>query len=268
MKTRHTQWVTSQGTLVKPPISKTPFVIALLIIITVISMIMTEFNLLFLMRNFNRLTDIFSRFLNPDFSVLSLTIRPLIQTISMAIFGTVIGTLFAFPIAFIAANNLNKRKYIVIGIRFIVSVFRTLPILIYAFLFTLIYGFTPLSGAIAISIITFVRLMKFFYEKIESVNLDVFHGIEAIGLSRTRSIKYALLPQLKNDFLAKVFYQMDTNLRSSTILGYVGAGGIGSLLNTTMQTRQYERVIVVLLVIFMTLTAFEMISKALRRRYL
>jgi phosphonate transport system permease protein len=192
----------------------------------------------------------------------------MLETVSISIVSTLIGAALAFPIAFIAASNFNTNRISLSLIRIIATFIRSLPVLIYAFLFTLVFGFNAFSGALALTLLTFARLLKFFYEKIEATDLRSFESVYGIGVPFVSAIILSFLPKVRSDFFSKILYHFEINLRGSTILGYVGAGGVGTLLRNNLQSRQYSNVSAVLLVIFLVFLVFEIILRVIKKRYL
>jgi phosphonate transport system permease protein len=146
------------------------------------------------------------------------------------------------------------------------SLVRTLPVLIYAAIIAYITGFGTLPGTLAITIFTFAIISKLLYEKIETIDMNAFIALEATGATKTQSFFRAVVPQIMGSFLSLTLYSFEINIRYAAILGYVGAGGIGLLLNDRMQWRQYGDVVVVLIILFVVVLSIETTSRYIRRR--
>lgn len=150
--------------------------------------------------------------------------------------------------------------------RFILSLVRTLPVLVYATILALAFGFGVFPGTIAIMIFTFGILSKMLYETIETIDLSAYIAIEATGASKPKAFVAVIMPQILPSYLSLSLYSFEINIRFAAILGYVGAGGIGLLFDDRMAWRRYEDVAVLLLMLFVVVFTIESVSRYLRRR--
>jgi len=191
---------------------------------------------------------------------------PIIDTIQMAILGTAIGALFALPVAFLASSNVVKNKYITNSIKFVLSFVRTLPTLVYAAVLAFAFGFGTLVGVMATSIFTFGILTKMLFEVIETLDLGSFMAIEATGANKAKAFITSVIPQIMGTFLSFTLYSFEINIRASAILGFVGAGGIGILINENMSWRRYGNIGVILVSLFVVVMIIENTSRYLRKR--
>jgi phosphonate transport system permease protein len=188
------------------------------------------------------------------------------DTLQIAIMGTLIGALISIPIAFLAAQNIMKNKFITNLVKSLMSLVRTLPTLVYALILAFIFGYGTFVGVLATILFTFGIMTKMLYEFIETIDLGAFVAIEATGANKIKSFVSAIVPQIMGFFLSVSLYNFEINVRSSTILGFVGAGGIGILLNDSMGLREYGKVSLMLVVLLTVVIIIESISRNIRRR--
>ncbi len=265
-KNKRKIYTLKSGTQVVEPFSIVPIIILILIGFSIVASIFTRVNIGMFFRNIGNFFDILFRMFPPNFTYLEKVWKPMVDTIQMALLGSMLGSLFALPVALFASSNIIKNKYIIVTIRFLLSLLRTLPVLVYALLLTLIFGFGTFAGTIAISIFTFAIVSKMLFEKIETIDMGAFIAIESTGANKVNAFTTAVLPQIMPNYLSISLYSFEINIRYAAILGYVGAGGIGILLNDRMNWRAYSDVIVVLLVLLVVVIAIESFSRYIRGR--
>ncbi|MEO1292040.1 MAG: phosphonate ABC transporter, permease protein PhnE [Pseudomonadota bacterium] len=153
------------------------------------------------------------------------------ETISMAFLGTVLGAIIAFPLSFLGAKNINRIFFLRQGARRFSDVIRAFETLILALIFIRAFGLGPLAGILAIAVSEIGTFTKLFSEALENTSKKPVEGVVASGGSRLQSIRYAIMPQVLPVHLSVLLYNFESNVRSGTILGIVGAGGIGFLLS-------------------------------------
>lgn len=262
---------TNQGTDVLPPKPLLPYILIALTVMTLISVQVTDFSLIVLIeRLFNFQLGpwgIIKRFFPIDWAYWTYVVDPMLETIQMSFLGTLIGSLFALPAAYLASQNLTKNKWVINGVRTTLAVLRTLPILIYAVFFKLIFFLGALPGTIAIAIFTFSIVSKMLYERIETLDMQAYYAIESTGATKLKSFFSALMPEVRPIFYSLSLYAFEINIRYAAILGYVGAGGIGFILDNAMKNiSNNDRALVILIFIFVTVVIIENTSRLLRRR--
>ena len=263
--------ITGAGTEVLPPKPILPYILIGFTLMTFIAAQVTDFSLVVL---FTRLFNfqlgpwgIVKRFFPVDWAYWTYVIDPIFETVQMSFLGTLIGSLLALPAAYLASQNLTKNKWVVNGVRTLLAVLRTLPILIYAVFFRLVFFLGALPGTIAIAVFTFSIVAKMLYERIETLDMQAYHAIESTGATKLKSFFSALMPEVRPIFYSLSLYAFEINIRYAAILGYVGAGGIGFILDNAMKTLSHnDRTIVILLFIFVTVVIIENTSRLLRRR--
>jgi phosphonate transport system permease protein len=150
--------------------------------------------------------------------------------------------------------------------RGILSIFRTLPVLIYAQLIAIVIGYGTTAGTIATAIFTYTVAVKMLYENIETVNMGAYEALESTGASRLKCMIKAIYPQIKGFFWSTVLYCFEMNIRGAAVLGYVGAGGIGVKLNETIGHMDYEKTGLLVLVLIIVVVIVETISRELRKK--
>jgi len=210
------------------------------------------------------MADIISRALPPAFDQFKPTLLPVLETIDLAIFGTVFGVVLAFPLAILAARNLTPAKPLYYAARAVIGVTRAVPDLVWALLFVTAVGLGPFPGALALAVHSVGMLGRLFAEVIEDMDMGPVEALTLTGASRMQVFTHAVVPGVLPSLLGIALYRFDENLRSSLVLGFVGAGGIGFLLLTAMNLFQYQTVAFLLIVTFTLVACAERISAYLR----
>lgn len=191
---------------------------------------------------------------------------PLIwETLQLALAATVVAVITAAILAFFAAANTQSPAPLRFAIRAVVAFLRTMPELGWAVMFVMAFGIGAIPGFLALALHTIGSLTKLFYEAIESVSDKPVRGLAACGASKLQRMRFAYWPQVKPIFLSYSFMRMEINFRSSTILGLVGAGGIGQELMTNIKLDRYDQVSITLLLIIIVVSLLDSISGRLRR---
>lgn len=250
----------------KRPIMKewhvTGFTVFLLLFIAVVlSAQATQVGQDFSMEQF---ADLWIKMANPDWSYLPRVLTPLAQTVQMAIVGTLIGGIAAIPFAFLAANNIVRNAFVRGIIRFVMNLIRSIPQMLLAALFVAVVGIGTLSGVLALAVFSFGMMFKLLYEAIETVDQGPIEAMRAAGGKRSQVIVFAVIPQVLNQYLSFFLYTLEINVRASAVLGYLGAGGIGLYLNTTLDTFHYDQTSVVILAILVVIVLVDALSNKLR----
>ena len=211
------------------------------------------------------LRDIAAQLFPPDWSYLSAIVSPLLATLRMSVTGTALGVALALGFAPLCAHNLPCPAPVRAVLRFLVQVLRSFPALILALLATFLFGLGTFSGTIAITVFTLAVMTRLTYEDIETLTLAPYRALCAMGASPARAYARAVVPEIASGYLTNALYLLETNVRHSAILGYVGAGGIGLLLNEKISWREYDRVGTILMCLFVTVCCIEWLSHALGR---
>ena len=209
--------------------------------------------------------DIGNRMVPPRWSYMSELWLPLWDTINIATLGTIGGVIMAVPVAFMAARNTTPSATILRPIAlFIIVASRSINSLIWALLLVAIIGPGLLAGIIAIALRSIGFVGKLLYEAIEETDARQIEAIEATGASGAQVLSYGIVPQIMPAFWGISVFRWDINIRESTILGLVGAGGIGLKLQASLNTLAWSQVSVILLLILATVVLSEWVSARMR----
>lgn len=190
----------------------------------------------------------------------------MVETFEIAIWATLLAVLGSIPLAYCSARNYAPNTVLYVVARAAVSFFRAMPELICALFLVLAYGFGPIAGVLALAIHSMGFLGKFYAEDIETADTKPQEALQAIGTSKLRVLAYAVLPQVMPKFTGYTLYILDRNVRMATVVGLVGAGGIGQELKGRYDMYQYGYVGTILVVIFITVFLLDQVAARLRRR--
>jgi phosphonate transport system permease protein len=193
-------------------------------------------------------------------------VGPLLETLQIAILGTVFGGLVALPLAVLAARTVSPTRPLYWLFRNVMNVLRTMPDLFWAMLFASAVGFGPFAGSLALTVFTVAVVSKLTSESIESIDMRLTEAVRASGGNWLETMFFSGVPQVLPQYVSYVLYAFELNVRASTVLGLVGAGGIGMVLNTQRTTFQYDRVTMIVLFVFLVVLVIEQLSAAARRR--
>lgn len=209
--------------------------------------------------------DLLSRMFPPKWNYIHKLYKALWDTLNIATLGTIIGVILAFPVAFLAARNTTPSKLFIRPIAlFIIVGSRSINSLIWALLLVAILGPGTLAGILAIALRSIGFVAKLLYEAIEEINPTSVEALESTGASKVQVIDYAILPQILPAFLGISIFRWDINIRESTILGLVGAGGIGLFLSSSLNVLAWPQVTLIILIILGTVIVSEYISAKVR----
>jgi phosphonate transport system permease protein len=212
------------------------------------------------------MADIIRRATPPDFSRLPDMLWPALETVDIAIFGTLAGVCMAVPLAVLAAANVTPSRVAYYLSRGIIGVARSVPDLVWALLFVTAVGLGPFPGALALSVHSVGMLGRLCAETIENMDMAPIDALSLTGANRFQVFTHGVVPTVLPAFLGIALYRLDENIRSSLVLGFVGAGGIGFQLLTAMNLFDYRVVSLLLLMTFVIVIAAERMSAALRAR--
>lgn len=256
----------ANGKTVDRPRSRAPLAAIAIVAIGALSVHITGFNFETLATNGHQFFAILGAMFPPDLSYMPQVWEPLFDTIKMSLLGSVIGSLLVIPFAVAASTNIVHSKVVIGLMRLLLSVIRTLPTIVCALIATYIFGLGTLAGTSAIAVFTFAYVGKILYEEIETVDMRPYEAMEAMGAGKIRSFVAAIVPQVLPSYLSNCLFCFEGNVRYASILGYVGAGGLGLILNEKIGWRMYPQVGMILIMLFVTVFVIETISRAARRR--
>lgn len=214
----------------------------------------------------NNAVPLLRGFVRPDWSIAELAFASMGETFFMAVIGTTIGGILAFPLSFLAAGNLlGGTRFAVPGKTILVAI-RTFPEILLAIIFVAATGPGPTAGIMAMGIHSIGFLGKIFADVIEGIDPGPNEAIRATGGGALHVFLWSVVPQVLPEFASNVLYRFEINLRAATVLGLVGAGGIGLPLIQRLQFRRWEEVSMLLLVIIAFVIVVDAISGRIRRR--
>ena len=268
----------SNGHTVQQPVSRAPFIALLVVAVVLISARMTGFSFKILIERGSQLGYILGRIFHPNWSYFRgfwveadrantmKLMNALTDTIKMSIMGSFIGATLALPVAVLCSTNINKTRPVVWALRILLMIIRTLPTLIIAKFASLIFGLGTYAGTMAIIVFTFGIVAKMMYESIETIDMGAFEATESFGANKFQAFWSACMPQILPTYLSYCLYSLEMNIRAAAILGYVGAGGLGILINEVIGWRDYESLGAVLLALFVVVFIIENTSETLRKK--
>jgi len=242
------------------------FIISTILLLTAVT-IDLEINFINLFSNsFKYFVDIFSRMLPPDFSNFSSLIYSMIETIEIAILGTFIAIVLSIPLALLSAKNIAPNIVVFFIARTVTVFFRAIPEFIIAMILVIAIGFGAMPGVLALGIHTMGFLAKFYAEDIEHINKGPIEALKSSGASKGQIISFAVIPQIIPSFVANNLYILDRNIRMATMLGIVGAGGIGYELQSAFRMFEYQKVSAIIIIIFITIFIIDNLSSFIRSK--
>lgn len=217
------------------------------------------------------LKSIFHGLFHPDWGYVYIPagedlLRGLLETFAIAVIGTFIAAIICIPFAFLGAQNLIKIRPVTGITKFILSVIRVFPEIVMALIFIKAVGPGSFSGVLALGIHSVGMLGKLFVEDIERLDFTSVEALKASGANKTKTLIFAVIPQILPSFLSLVLYRFELNLRSASILGLIGAGGIGTPLIFALQTRSWDRVGIILIGLVIMVAIVDLISGTIRKR--
>ncbi|MFX3635291.1 MAG: phosphonate ABC transporter, permease protein PhnE [Candidatus Pristimantibacillus sp.] len=209
--------------------------------------------------------------LSPDWDFVYLPegedlLRGLLDTLAISILGTFLSTIIGIPFAFWSATNMSRSRAVSGSGKMMLSFIRTFPEIIMALLFIKAVGPGSFAGVLALGLHSVGMLGKLFSDEIENIDRGPVEALVASGANRMQLLWYAVIPQVLPGFLSYTLYRFEINVRSATILGVIGAGGIGTPLIFALSTRNWDRVGIILLGIVVMITVIDMISGFIRKK--
>lgn len=211
------------------------------------------------------LTALLRSLVNPRTELFPQAFSAMMQTFYMAILGTALGGVLAFPLAFLGSGNLlGKRAFALPGKALLVAV-RTFPEILLAVIFVAAAGPGPTAGIMAMGLHSIGFLGKIFSDVIEGIDQGPMEAIRAAGGNQLQVFLYAVVPQVLPEFLSNLLYRFEINLRSAAVLGLVGAGGIGLMLVQRLSFRRWTEISAILIVIVLFVVVVDTISSRIRR---
>jgi len=218
-----------------------------------------------LVRGMPWIADFLRRMLPPDLAVLPAAVKGAALTVEIALLGTVTAAVLALPLGFLSARNVAPPP-VFYPARTVLNLFRSVDTLVYALIFVAAVGLGPFPGVLAVVAYTTTSLAKLYSEAIEGIEPGPVDAITATGATRLQVLRYGVLPQVLPLFLSYILYRLETNIRAATVLGFVGAGGIGFYLQTYLRMIDYPAASTALLVTIVMVMVVDAVSSKVRAR--
>jgi phosphonate transport system permease protein len=205
--------------------------------------------------------------LRPDFADWKMFVGKMWETIQIALWGTALAVIFGIPLGLAAARNMAP-QWVVTPVRWIMNLLRSVPDLVIGLLFVTAVGLGPLAGVLAITLNTAGVLAKLFSEAVESIDKGPVEGVRATGGSKLHEIVWGVIPQVAPLWTSFALYRFESNSRSATVLGLIGAGGIGQVLFDSMNAFDFKAVSAIVIIVVVAVTLIDTLSQVMRKRLL
>jgi len=256
---------------VRPPRFEQPSALAFILWVLAVAFVLWSFSnvglsMERLARGIPSMISIFERMFPPETERLPQILWSLLGTFQMAVVGCVLGLIFSFPLAILAAEGISPHPVLKVLSRGLIALFRTVPDLVWALLFVIAVGLGPAAGVLAIMVDKIGFAGRFFAEAMEETDKGPREALFAIGATRLGVIFSAIVPQALPSFIATALFSLEKAVRGSVILGLVGAGGIGVELKVAFDLFDYDTAATIIISIFLLVVAVEQASNALRVR--
>jgi len=226
----------------------------------------TDISLFNFINGFPFMIDFFKRMFPPDFNNLGRFLIKAVETLQMAIVGSSLGALIALPLSFLAARNIAPNKFIYHIIRTIFDICRGVNEVVWGLIFVSMVGLGPFPGVLALTVHVTGALGRYFSESIETVNPEIIKAIISTGASKIQVIIRGIFPQVKPLFINYALYYLENNFRTATVLGLVGAGGIGMELLTSMRLFKNKEVLTILIIMVSMVLLIDRMSAYIRNK--
>ena len=218
-----------------------------------------------LFTNSQNMREFGGELLKPDFTDWRLYVEKMWLTVQIAMWGTFLAVVIAIPFGLACAKNVSP-AWLQQPMRLLMNLLRSIPDLVVGTLFLVAVGLGPFAGVMALAINTGAVLAKLFSEAVEAIDRGPVEGVRATGASRLQEIVWGVIPQVAPHWTSYALYRFESNSRSATVLGLIGAGGIGQLLFETMNAFDYHKLSTIVIVIVVAVTLIDLLSQAMRAR--
>lgn len=226
-----------------------------------------EMNPLALVRDAGNMATLAADFFPPDFSNWRLYLREMLVTVQIALWGTVLAIICAIPLGVLCADNIVP-WWVYQPIRRVMDACRSINEMVFAMLFVVAVGLGPFAGVLALFIGTTGVLAKLFAEAVEAIDPGPVEGVRATGASALQEVIYGVIPQVLPLWISCSLYRFESNVRSATVVGMVGAGGIGVMLWEAIRGFQFTQTCALLIVIVVVVSVLDIISQRLRKQFI
>lgn len=226
-----------------------------------------EMNPLMLIQDAENMATLGADFFPPDFGDVQLYLHETVITIQIAIWGTLLAIILSVPLGLLCSDNLAP-VWVYQPLRRLMDAARAINEMVFAMLFVVAVGLGPFAGVLALFVHTTGVLAKLFSEAVEAIEPGPIEGVRATGATRLEEIIYGVLPQVMPLWVSFTLYRFESNVRSATVVGMVGAGGIGVLLWEAIRSFQFQQTAAIMLVIIVTVSLIDYASQHIRKRFI
>ena len=235
------------------------------ITILIVSAIQSELNFLLFLEpeRIERIANYIRQYFPPDFTNWKLYLEDTLITIAMGIWGTLLAAIAAIPLSIMASNNVFP-AWVVQPTRRILDAMRAINEIVFALIFIVAVGLGPFAGVLALFLHTAGTLGKLFSEAVEAIESGPVEGIRATGASKLQEVIYGIIPQVVPLWTSFTLYRFESNVRSASVLGIVGAGGIGVSLYQSFGAFEYQKVCAILIILILATSLIDLVSARIR----
>ncbi|MGD1865715.1 MAG: phosphonate ABC transporter, permease protein PhnE [Phormidesmis sp.] len=237
------------------------------IAILIYSAIVSDIDLVELLEGSSTMAEYISRYFPPNFADWRFYLQDIIETIGMGVWGTLLAAIVAAPLSVLASENLCP-EWIVQPTRRLMDMMRAINEVVFALIFVVAVGLGPFAGVLALFVHTTGTLGKLFSEAIENIEVGPIEGVRASGASKLQEVLFGVLPQVIPLWISFTLYRFEANVRSASVLGIVGAGGIGVSLYQSFRSFNYGKVCAILLILIVAVSLLDVFSARLRKRFI
>ncbi|MEM8839345.1 MAG: phosphonate ABC transporter, permease protein PhnE, partial [Pseudomonadota bacterium] len=222
------------------------------------------YNWTFLFTDAANMAEFAEDFLSPNFEDGALYVEKMLETVYIALWGTVLSIIFGIPFAFLSSANVAP-WWIVEPVRRLMDAARAINEIVFAILFVAAVGLGPFAGVMAVFIHNLGIISKLFSEAVEAIDPRPVEGIRSTGATRIQEIVYGIVPQVLPLWSSLSLYRFETNVRSATVLGIVGAGGIGFSFYESFRAFQYDKAAAIIIIVVISVSLIDILSSQLRK---
>jgi phosphonate transport system permease protein len=222
------------------------------------------YKILDLVTYWRNMAEFISGFLTPNFTSWRQYVGEMVETVQIALWATALAVFFGIPFAILASSNICP-QWVVQPTRRLMDAFRAIHEMVFALLFVVAVGLGPLAGILALAVHNIGIVAKLFSEAVEAIDPRPVEGIRATGASRLQEVVFGVVPQVLPLWSSYTLYRLDTNVRSATVLGIVGAGGIGQSLYENIRSFHYADTGAIILIVIATIIIVDLLSAIIRK---
>jgi phosphonate transport system permease protein len=217
-----------------------------------------------LVTDWRNMAEFGAGFMSPNLADWNVYAWQMVETVQIAVWGTALAVLFGIPFAVLASANISP-QWIVQPVRRLMDSFRAINEIVFALLFVVAVGRGPAAGVLALAVHNTGIVAKLFSEAVEAIDPRPVEGIRATGASRLQEVIFGVVPQVMPLWSSFTLYRFETNVRSATVLGIVGAGGIGHALYENVRSFQYSETATIVIIVVLTVMLIDLVSARIRK---